>query len=52
VKIALGPASSYTAARPMPEPGRGEVNFRADGGIYVRRVTRNRVMMRYAQLSA
>jgi hypothetical protein len=35
VKIALGPASSYTAARPMPEPGRGEMNFRADGGIYV-----------------
>src|SRR5580693_6584821 len=36
VKIALGPASSYTAARPMPEPGRGEVNFRARGAIYVR----------------
>jgi hypothetical protein len=45
VKIALGPASSYTAARPMPEPGRGAMNFRADAGIYVRVTARNREMM-------
>jgi hypothetical protein len=45
VKIALGPASSYTAARPMPEPGRGEMNFRADEAIYVRVIARNREMV-------
>jgi hypothetical protein len=26
----------------MPEPGRGEMNFRADGAIYVRIAARNR----------
>jgi hypothetical protein len=46
VKIALGPPSSYTAARPMPEPGRGEMNFRADGAIYVRIAARNREVPR------
>jgi hypothetical protein len=45
VKIALGPASSYTAARPMPEPGRGEMNFRADEAVYVRVIARNCEMM-------
>jgi hypothetical protein len=45
VKIALGPASSYTAARPMPEPGRGEMNFRADEAIYVRVSARNREIL-------
>jgi len=29
----------------MPEPGRGEMNFRADGAIYVRITARNREMM-------
>jgi hypothetical protein len=30
----------------MPEPGRGEMNFRADGAIYVRIATRNREVPR------
>jgi hypothetical protein len=30
----------------MPEPGRGEMNFRADGAIYVRIAARNREVPR------
>jgi len=29
----------------MPEQGRGKINFRADGAIYVRIAARNREMM-------